>query len=349
MRAIIVFVVSLLMGISLFAQEVRNVSYTLLDDGKIDVKYDLSRSLTISLYVSIDGGVTFNGPLAAVSGHVGCDVLPGVSRHIIWDATLGYDKIPEKLLQFKVVPRVLGDIFFKMIFVRGGTFDMGNKEMAADGVISDEVPVHEVTLSDFWMSETEVTQKQWVTIMGYNPSFFLGDSLPVDNITLNEARKFVFKLREMTGEKYRLPTEAEWEYAARDGYHKSSYKYSGGDNLDEVGWTKSNSGKTTHEVKTKMPNALGLYDMTGNVMEWCSDIYGLYSEVDAINPQGALESCTIKKTPTGWEVVSGGEPYYVIRGASWNSSEKNCYLLKRNKGRQTHKKYTFGLRLVKEK
>jgi hypothetical protein len=157
---------------------------------------------------------------------------------------------------------------------------------------ANEQPVHEVTLSDYYIGQTEVTQHLWKKVMGddNNPSATKGNNLPVTNITWDEAQVFVQKLSEMTGMHFRLPTEAEWEYAARGGERSKGYTYAGSDNIDEVGWYNGNSGNTPHAVGQKQPNELGIYDMTGNVWEKCSDWYAPYSSQSQVNPQGANSS-----------------------------------------------------------
>jgi len=164
-----------------------------------------------------------------------------------------------------------------MVFVKGDTFQMGSN----DGNYDDTV--HTVTVSDFYIGKYEVTQKQWIAIMGNNPSHFRGDNLPVENVSWNDVQKFLKKLNQH----YRLPTEAEWEYAARGGVKSRGYRYAGSNNIDKVAWYCNNSGNRTHPVGTKAPNELGLYDMSGNVWEWCSDWYdeNYYKKRQQNNPQ----------------------------------------------------------------
>ena len=168
--------------------------------------------------------------------------------------------------------------------VPGGTFEMG--DVFGEGNV-DEIPIHKVTLSEFWIGKYEVTQAQWKAVMGSNPSRYVGDDLPVENMTWEEVQEFIRRLNFLTGMKYRLPTEAEWEYAARSGGKKE--RYSGSDNVDEVAWHFLNSGRPgPRPVGTKAPNGLGIHDMSGNVWEWCSDWYGLdyYSKSPSVNPLG---------------------------------------------------------------
>ncbi len=188
----------------------------------------------------------------------------------------------------------------KMVRVEGGTFSMGEKSL-----FLDERPIHSVKLSDFYLSRTEITQKDYMAVMGHNPSYFQGRNLPVENITWYDAINFANKLSllegfepvysfnggQVTWDKskngYRLPTEAEWEYAARGGLHSKGFKYSGSDNIDDVAHHSGNSGKTTNKpVATKKPNELGLHDMTGNVYEWVWDWRTPYTDKDQINPSG---------------------------------------------------------------
>ena len=175
---------------------------------------------------------------------------------------------------------------FKMIKVEGGTFSMGATSEQGSDAYNDEKPVHSVTLSDYYIGETEVTQELWVAVMGSNPSYFKGNNqLPVERVSWDDCQEFIKELNRLTGKEFRLPTEAEWEYAARGGKYSRGYKYSGSNNADEVAWYYNCSG-STHPVKTKKANELGLYDMSGNVWEWCNDWYGRYQSYSQTNPTG---------------------------------------------------------------
>ena len=190
---------------------------------------------------------------------------------------------------------------FKMVKVQGGTFQMGATSEQGSDVWRDEKPVHSVTLSDYYIGQTQVTQELWQVVMGNNPSEFRGDNQrPVENVSWNDCQNFITKLNRLTGKNFRLPTEAEWEFAARGGNKRNDYKYSGSNKVNDVAWYESNSstnsvmrsfltmgrGKRTHPVAQKQANELGLYDMSGNVWEWCQDWYDDYSSNSQTNPTG---------------------------------------------------------------
>ena len=173
-------------------------------------------------------------------------------------------------------------VSFKMIRVEAGTFQMG-------GNLSDCKPIHSVTLTnDYYIGETEVTQELWETVMGNNPSNSKSAQNPVEMVSWNDSKTFINKLNSLTGQKFRLPSEAEWEYAARGGRKSRNYTYSGSNNIKDVAWYKDNSNNKSHVVKAKAPNELGIYDMSGNVSEWCEDFYDdkYYEQSPKINPTG---------------------------------------------------------------
>ena len=177
-----------------------------------------------------------------------------------------------------------------MVFVKGGNFMMGATPGCTKNLdiedYEDELPVHQVQLDDYYISKFEVTQKLWKSVMGNNPSNHIGDNLPVEWVSWLDAKTFIKRLNEVTGENYRLPTEAEWEYAARGGMHSTDKKYSGSDDLVDYGWYNNAliNRSLTQPVGSKKPNELGLYDMSGNVMEWCEDIYSPYRPDNVRNP-----------------------------------------------------------------
>ena len=220
-------------------------------------------------------------------------------------------------------------VTFKMIAVEGGTFKMGATSEQGSDAESDERPVHSVTLSDYYIGETEVTQELWDAVMGTNPSYFKGSNKPVESISWNDCQEFIKKLNKITGKNFRLPTEAEWEYAARGGNKSKGYKYSGSNTIGSVAWYDSNSGDKTHDVKTKQANELGIYDMSGNVREWCQDWKGDYSSSSQTNPT-APSSGSIR----------------VLRGGSWNRSARLCRVSYRYYYDPDYRSNSLGLRLA---
>ena len=220
---------------------------------------------------------------------------------------------------------------FVMVPVEGGTFMMGATAEQGSDAESDEKPSHSVTLSSYYIGQTEVTQELWTAVMGKNPSKFKGDNLPVEKVSWNDCQTFITKLNSATGKRFRLPTEAEWEYAARGGNKSRGYKYSGSNNIDDVAWYTNNSNSETHSVATKAPNELGIYDMSGNVWEWCQDWYGSYSSSAQTNPKGA---------------ASGSNR--VFRGGSWDGSAMICRSSYRGGLPPSRKFNDLGLRLVSE-
>ena len=173
----------------------------------------------------------------------------------------------------------------EMILVEGGIFTMGCSD---DECFDNELPQHQVTLSSFKIAKYEITQRQWEAVMGNKPSHTKGSDLPVETVSWNDVQNFITKLNNITGKNYRLPTEAEWEFAARGGKKSEGYKYSGSNEIDAVAWHDKNSGSATQPVGTKAPNELGIYDMSGNVFEWCSDLFADYTEAPQTNPTGAI-------------------------------------------------------------
>ena len=217
-------------------------------------------------------------------------------------------------------------VSFNMVHVEGGTFQMGSNDSDAS---SNEQPVHQVTLSTYSIGETEVTQALWEAVMGSNPSKWKGGSLPVEQVSWNDCQTFIQKLNQLTGKQFRLPTEAEWEYAARGGSKSRGYKYSGSNTIDDVAWYWDNSGKKTHPVKAKQANELGLYDMTGNVLEWCQDWYGKYSSSPQTNPKGPSSA-------------SGR----VYRGGGWYYGARFCRVSERGGLTPGNRYGSLGLRLA---
>lgn len=229
---------------------------------------------------------------------------------------------------------------FVMKEVKGGTFPMGVAKKPEEATELNEYPQHKVQLDDFYILDCEVTQGQWKAIMGttvsrqaqkygYKAERGVGDDYPMYYVSWNEAMDFCTRLSELTGKTFRLPTEAEWECAARGGVETEECRYSGGNLIYNVAWMSGNAGSRTHKVKGKSPNALGLYDMSGNVWEWCCDWFGGYSKKAAVSPEGP---------ETGTQRV--------LRGGSYHDDATECRVT--NRGCHSPKKVSsnIGFRIV---
>jgi formylglycine-generating enzyme required for sulfatase activity len=243
-------------------------------------------------------------------------------------AALQKQQAEEAAAQAKAKAAAAEDLGIKMVSVQGGNFSMGCGVWTSD-CYDDEKPVHEVRVGDFRIGKYEVTQGQWRAVMGNNPSFFssCGDNCPVERVSWDEVQTFLGKLQAKSGKGYRLPTEAEWEYACRSG--GKAEKYCGGSDVERLAWYAGNSGNQTHAVGTKAANGLGLCDMSGNVREWCSDRYGAYGS----SPQ---------KDPTG----SSSGSYRVIRGGSWGGGPADVRSANRFRHEPASWLGNLGFRLV---
>lgn len=221
-------------------------------------------------------------------------------------------------------------VSFTMVMVEGGTFSMGATFEQSGSASEDEYPCHDVTLTDYYIGETEVTQDLWEVVMGTNPSHFRGYNLPVENVSWHDCQVFISRLNNLTNRNYSLPTEAQWEYAARGGNYSRHYKYSGSHDVEAVAWHTYNTNDTGPQpVKSKRANELGLYDMSGNVWEWCSDRYGSYSYSHEVNPTG----------------VSYGS-VRVCRGGSWFQYPERCRVSYRSHANPRERFNRGGLRLA---
>ncbi len=235
---------------------------------------------------------------------------------------------------------------YKMVYVKGGSFSMGCPTECEDNIYEDAIPVHTVTLNDYFIGETEVTQALWKAVMGSEPKYNgedgwtekrgRGINYPAYFVNYNECKTFLKKLSKITGRTFRFPTEAEWEYAARGGNYGKGYKYSGSDNVDVVAWHANNSGYNgvygsdcLHPVKQKQSNEIGLYDMSGNVYEWCSDWYGSYSNGPQIDPKGP---------------GSGRER--VVRGGAYPYNPLYCAVFSRHNVVPEWSNIDYGFRIV---
>ena len=217
---------------------------------------------------------------------------------------------------------------FNMIGVQGGVFLMGaTLEQTKYGDV-DEQPCHNVAISSFRLAQTEVTQALWKVVMGTNPSAHKGDNLPVENVSWNDCQVFIEKLNAITGKQFRLPSEAEWEYAARGGNLSKQFAFPGSDNCNEVAWNAHNCN-STNPVAITQPNELCLYDMGGNVAEWCDDWYAMYNILDLTNPKGP-----------------GLGANKVIRGSHWEDGQRYCHCSYRYSRKPEDKIYHTGFRLA---
>ena len=221
----------------------------------------------------------------------------------------------------------------ELISVEGGTFTMGCTD---DKCEEDELPAHQVTVSSFKMAKFPVTQKQWFDLMGNNPSSVKGDNLPVDKVNWHETQEFIRRLNDSTGRTYRLPTEAEWEFAAHGGNKgkNNNYKYSGSNDINAVAIYRENSGMKLNLVGTKAANDLGLYDMSGNVWNWCSDWYD--ANYYSVSPQN---------NPTGPTTGT----FRTSRGGSYGSNSEECKVINRNYSTPNDNGVSTGFRLVLQK
>ena len=337
----------LLVSVAVAAQAQRVSNVTFRQEGKlVYIGYSLSEKADVSVEVSTDGGVTFGYPrMAHVSGDVGKDVSAGNAKSITWDVLQDCERLQGDRICFRVTAVkgssnqtfTVGGVPFTMIFVEGGTFTMGCTSEQGDDCWDSEKPVHKVTLSNYYIGETEVTQALWKAVMGtesthsggWTTEYGRGDNYPAYRVSYDDVKTFISRLNQKTGRTFRMPTEAEWEYAARGGKKSRGYKYSGSNTIGDVAWYTDNSGSKTHPVKQKQANELGIYDMSGNVYEWCSDWYGGYSSSSQSNPIGPDKGS-----------------YRVIRGGYWGIRARNCRVSYRNYSAPSYRLNFLGFRLV---
>lgn len=222
----------------------------------------------------------------------------------------------------------VGNVQFEMTEIPGGAFLMGGTKEQQSETGSTDLPVHRVAVSSYYIGKTEVTRRLWKAVMGEDSGDWLAEDLPIEWVSWEQCQVFIHRLDSITGQPFRLPTEAEWEYAARGGNGKQ-YHYAGSNDYDPIGWLYLNSQNRTHAVAQKAPNGFGLYDMTGNVAEWCADWYGAYSAETQIDPTGPKEG---KRR--------------VVRGSSWDTSTLNARLSAREGRDPSYSFYDCGLRLA---
>ncbi len=224
---------------------------------------------------------------------------------------------------------VIDSLVGSMVLVEGGTFMMGATPEQGSEACDNEKPAHKRSVESFLIGKYEVTQLEWETVMGSNPSCSVGSNLPVEYVNWDDCQSFISKLNSLTGMEFRLPTEAEWEYAVRGGNKSKGYKYSGSDNVDDVAWYGGNHRMNTHAVGGKHPNELGLYDMSGNVYEWCEELYKNYDGAQIDNP-----------------MVDSLRSDRVIRGGSFSDGNEYCRVSDRRGLAHDFRSFDLGLRLA---
>ena len=222
------------------------------------------------------------------------------------------------------------DIEIRMIRVEGGAFTMGATPEQSNDANSNERPTHRVTLSTYYIGEIEVTQELWQAVMGSNPSRFIGLKRPVERVSWDDCQAFIRRLNILTDNRFRLPTEAEWEFAARGGNNSRGNRYAGSNTISEVAWYDDNSNSETHDVAQKNHNELGLYDMSGNVLEWCQDKYDdRYRGGSETNPIGPIHGM-----------------YNVLRGGCWSFGAERCRVSYRHSATNNYRNNLIGFRLA---
>jgi len=319
---------------SVRGQTVGGVAFALSGD-TVRISYSLDEQADICVRVAVAGG-RYTEPLKGFTGDVGKSVAPGRQRLMQGISIPEIKGVDSSDLSFLVevddgaLLVYAGSQCFRMLPVEGGRFTMGCTHKAGEkNTYSDELPLHQVTVNNFYLGRHEVTQGLWKEVMGENPSKWEGnDSLPVEQVSWNEAQIFIARLSQMTGYRFRLPTEAEWEYAARGGKRSRGSRYPGTNaSVWSHCWFVLNSDGHTHPVGRLLPNELGFYDMGGNVMEWCADWMAPYTAQPQNCPQGPrkgenriLRGGCINSPSWGcsvfersWYVPDYGYPYYGFR------------------------------------
>ncbi len=330
---LIIVLLAILFALPAFAAEVKNEKAR-QEGNRLVITFDLEgkeKEAEVNLTITVDGK-TYKSSELHIEGDVG-KLKTGRGKKVTWNILQDFPKGLRSEAEWELTTS--GDSFadsatgIQMVFVQGGCFQMGDTFGDGD---SDEKPVHQVCVDSFYIGKYEVTQGQWQKIMGNNPSRFsnCGDNCPVEQVSWNDIQGFFRKLNASSGKNYRLPTEAEWEYAARSGGKKEKYAGTDG-SLDDYAWYSSNSGSKTHPVGQKRPNGLGIYDMSGNVWEWCNDYYGenYYSQSPRNNPEGP----------------SSGS-YRVLRGGGWGNIAAYTRAAYRNRSFPGIRDYGLGFRLA---
>jgi len=323
---------------------------------------DITGNLNVSASVTNDATLTYQWYSNTTNSNIDGTVISGATLETFTipttinvgiyyfycevSATGGATSVRSDVATVNVATEIVNEVAIYMVTVHGGTFTMGCTAEQGSDCRSGESPAHQVTLNNFSIGKYQVTQALWIAVMGSNPSNFKGDNLPVENVSWNDIvgtsgasmiingityreNGFIYKLNQQTRKQYRLPTEAEWEYAARGGNQSQGYKYSGSNNVGDVAWYSANSNNRTHPVGTKSPNELDIYDMSGNVWEWCSDWYGNYTSAAKTNPTGP---------------ASGS--YRVLRGGGFNWVPREVRVSERNRTHTDFRINYVGFRIA---
>ena len=266
-------------------------------------------------------------------------VMSDIAQRIMTRIYVIREEEMQEMEMMMAVPKVITvkGVTFEMIYVKGGTYVMGGTAEQGTEAYALEKPAHKVTVDDFYIAKFEVTQGLWKAVMGSEPQndggwtgFGYGDNYPAYRVSWKDCQVFIKKLNELTGENFRMPYEAEWEYAARGGAKSRGYRFSGSNSINDVAWYTTNTFDTgCQPVGTKNPNELGLYDMSGNVWEWCYDWYGTYEDKWIKNPKG-------KATGTN----------KVLRGGSWSRGSRLCRVSNRGYNNPDARFSYNGLRLL---
>jgi formylglycine-generating enzyme required for sulfatase activity len=327
-------VLMLIISNAIYSQSITNVR-AIQNGEQIKIIYDFdgafdTKSFVIELYISINGGISFEGPLKKVTGSIGENIFPGKNKEITWNIVDEFSTLKSDKVIFEIRGHEKANLELEFVYIEGGSFSMGSR----DGN-ENERPVHRVNIDGLNFGKYEIQQWQWYKVMGNNPSKNRNCyNCPVENVTYNDVQKFIDKLNNKDIYfKYRLPTEAEWEYVASEGFTgKGRSLYAGSNAINSVAWYVANSVGSAHPVGEKTPNKYGIFDLSGNVLEWCSDYYliNYYLKSPSSNPPG----------PT-----SGGSK--VIRGGSWNQTPSFCTVTRRQYEMQDYKSSNLGFRLVR--
>ena len=324
------------------------ISYSRKDSERVNRIVDILSAQGISAWMDKDGiesGDAFKTVIVSAIDNSGVflflsSIFSNSSEWTVKEVNLAIYKkkpiIPIRLDETEYNPSILFDLV-GLDYIDILTEQIGSdieskliKSIQKQNPTEVELPIHEVKLSnDYYIGETLVTQKFWECIMGNNPSWFKGELRPVDSVSFNDVKWFIKRLNMLTNLKFRLPYEAEWEYAARGGVKASHTRYIGGDSIQDIGWYNGNSKKQSHEVKQKCPNELGLYDMGGNVWEWCHDLYSTYNAATQVDPKGPSTGAS-----------------RVVRGGSWSMGTRGCRASFRDKCVSGRRGYDLGFRLV---